>query len=290
MTRRLRYRDARAMTALLCAAAILAGGLAHAVQPPDPLAVVLPADNAPGNIDKLKFKEPSDIVFHPGRHTLFVVGDDGEICEMRTDGTRVQHWKSATWIDLEGITVDAASGLLYVAVEGEDTILEIDPNGLARRRTFPIQRSFQGVEVLKAGGQGVEAICFMPDPKHAEGGTFLIANQGFELGEGEDASAIFEVVVPLRTGRDGSPAHIIRRISPGVVGIAGLHSDAGIDHVLARSDTANVLLEMTRSGEILRSWAFPGDEQEGIAFDDQGFLYYVQDPGGIIKMRWDTER
>ena len=37
---------------------------------------------------------------------------------------------------------------------------------------------------------------------------------------------------------------------------------------------------------MLASYAFPGDNQEGIAVDPAGFVYYAQDSGGIIKMKW----
>ena len=41
-----------------------------------------------GNIDKVNFNEPSGIVFHALRGTLFVVGDEGDLCEIKTDGER----------------------------------------------------------------------------------------------------------------------------------------------------------------------------------------------------------
>jgi hypothetical protein len=42
-----------------------------------------------GDIDQIGFNEPSGIVFHEGRGTLFVVGAEGDICEIETDGTLV---------------------------------------------------------------------------------------------------------------------------------------------------------------------------------------------------------
>lgn len=40
------------------------------------------------NIDMIGFNEPSGIVSHRERRTLFVVGDNGDLVEMRPDGTR----------------------------------------------------------------------------------------------------------------------------------------------------------------------------------------------------------
>jgi hypothetical protein len=52
------------------------------------------------------------------------------------------------------------------------------------------------------------------------------------------------------------------------------------------SDSANALFEMTLDGALTRSWAFPGDNQEGIAMDGEGLLYVAQDSGGVIKLKW----
>lgn len=42
------------------------------------------------NIGQVVFDEPSGIVFHAQRGTLFVVGDEGDIGEFQTDGRLVQ--------------------------------------------------------------------------------------------------------------------------------------------------------------------------------------------------------
>ncbi len=240
-----------------------------------------------GNIDQVHFNEPSGIVFHPGRGTLFVVGDEGDICEIRKDGTLIKQ-KRIRHADFEGITFDPSTGLLYIAVEGEEKIIEIDPEDLSVIREFTIERTFQGATVLKSGGQGIETISFVPDPKHPEGGTFYVANQGFDLEDKEDPSAIFVIGVPLKSGASGDlTAKIIRSFSIGVVDLAGSHYDKASDLIYVISDATNTLFEITRTGKVLRTFAFPGDNQEGIAVDDEGFVYIAQDSGGIIKVKWN---
>jgi len=54
------------------------------------------------------------------------------------------------------------------------------------------------------------------------------------------------------------------------------------------SDGSNALFEITRDGEALRGWAFPGDNQEGIAFDADWNVYIAQDSGGILKVKIGT--
>jgi uncharacterized protein YjiK len=50
------------------------------------------------------------------------------------------------------------------------------------------------------------------------------------------------------------------------------------------------LLEITRTGKIIGSWALPGEEQEGMIMDWKGFLYIAQDSGGILKFERKGQR
>ncbi|RKY71532.1 MAG: hypothetical protein DRP97_01915 [Candidatus Latescibacterota bacterium] len=47
-----------------------------------------------GDIDRVHFNEPSGIVFHPRRGTLLVVGDEGDVCEIRKGGTQANQKSS----------------------------------------------------------------------------------------------------------------------------------------------------------------------------------------------------
>jgi uncharacterized protein YjiK len=239
-----------------------------------------------GDIDQIGFNEPSGIVYHAERGTLFVVGDEGDLCEIKTDGTPVRqaHIRDG---DFEGVTYDPATGLLYIAVEGEERILEVDPGSFEVRREFSLPREFEGRALLKSGGQGIEAITFVSDPEHTEGGTFYVANQGFALAPGDDPSVIVEVELGLGTGEGQAlEGKITRALHVGVIDIAGLHYDGASGHLYFVSDTTNTLFELTRGGELIRSWALPGDNQEGLAIDQEGFVYIAQDSGGVLKLKW----
>ncbi len=239
-----------------------------------------------GNIDETGFREPSGICYHPQRGTLFVVGDEGDVGELQTDGSWVKK-KRLRRGDFEGITCDPSSGLLYVAVERAEAILEMDPETLEVTRAFSIPRVHEGKTLLKSGGQGLEAITFVPDPKHPEGGTFYVSNQSYSLDDPEDISALFEVQLGLRSGT--REVRIIRYFRPGVIDLSGLYYDAATDHIFVISDATNAIFEYSRTHQLLHAWAFPGDDQEGIAVDGEGYLYIAQDSGGIIKIRWLRE-
>ena len=240
-----------------------------------------------GNIDKTGFKEPSGIVFHPQRETLFVVGDLGDICEIQTDGKLVKQ-KHIRDADFEGVTCDPTTGLLYIAIEGEEKILEASPESFEILREFDIPRTFQGKTVLKEGEQGIEGITFVPDESHPEGGTFYVNNQSFDLDNMEDPSAIFQIQLPLKTGSGKKlKAEIIRYFKPGVVCLSCIYYDSATQRLYVVSNSTNTFLEITMAGELVNFYAFPGSEQEGIAIDNEGYMYIAQDIGGIVKIRWN---
>jgi hypothetical protein len=239
-----------------------------------------------GDIDQIAFNEPSGIVFHPGRSTLFVVGDEGDIAEIQTDGALVKQAR-IRHADFEGITVDPSTGLLYIAVEGEEKILEVDPRDFALRREFIIDRRFEGSTLLSPLGEGIEAITFVADPEHLQGGTFYLANQSSDPSSQEDPSIVFEVEVPLQNSATGNrEAKILRFFPLGLADLSGLDYDSDRECLYVISDSENVILGITREGLALRSWVIPGEDQEGIAVDRDGFLYIAQDSGGIIKFLW----
>lgn len=256
-------------------------GLAWGQVSADPLAIVFPYQYQ-GNIDKSKFNEPSGLVYHPQRATIFAVGDNGDLCEIRSDGTLIKqlHHSDA---DYEGITCDPATGLLYVAVEGEEKIIELDPEDFATRREFFIERTFAGKAVLKAGEQGIEGITFVPDSEHPEGGVFYVVNQGINLAAAEDLSAVCEVILPLKSSSKGATVSIQRYFEPGFIDVSGLHYDAEADLLVLIGDAVNGIFYARRTGELVGGYALPGDNQEGITIDADGNVYIAQDSGGIIK-------
>lgn len=244
-----------------------------------------------GNIDKAGFAEPSGIVFHPLRRTLFVVGDEGDLCEMKTDGTLLgqKHYPAGkTRMDFEGITVNPSTGLLYIAVEGAEAILEIDPADLALKRKFDIERELDGELMMAPGGQGIEGIAFIPNPKHPHGGTFLAANQAFDMNNPQDVSAIFEVEVPLKDTTDNPTAcKLLRSFSLGVTDLSDLHYDTIRNRLYAISDNNNMLIVTTPDGRVFAKHTdLPCADQEGITFDDARNLYIAQDSGGVVKIKW----
>jgi len=233
------------------------------------------------NIDQQSFVEPSGICFHPLRKTLFIVSDEGEIAEIKTDGIPVFNQKIPG--DLEGITVNPQSGLLYIVKEGDDVILEFDPDEREVRRIFPINREFRGnpnfLQKQEGYDQGIESIAFVSERDHPEGGTFYAGNQW-------DPPCIMEILVPLRSSQaEKAQARIIRVLPFKMDDPAGMYYDSETGFLNVVSDADNILVEITLEGKLVREYAFLGDNQEGLAKDDEGYLYIAQGEGGIIKVK-----
>jgi uncharacterized protein YjiK len=235
-----------------------------------------------GDIDKQHILEPSDICYHPQRKTLFVVSDEGMVAEIGKDGSPLANWEIKG--DLEGITVNPRTGLLYIAVEGDDVILEFDRDRGEVTRKFPLRREFEGnpnflQKQTDSYDNGIESIVFVPDDKHPEGGTFYVGNQW-------DPSMIVEVFIPLRSSQAAEvEAKIIRVLPFKMDDPAGMYYDFETKRLNVVSDADNILVEMTLDGRLIKEYAFLGNEQEGLCRDDDGYLYIAQDSGGIIKVK-----
>jgi len=235
-----------------------------------------------GSIDKQDFPEPSGICFHPTRKTLFVVSDEGEIAEIEKDGTPV--FRMSIPGDLEGVTVNPETGILYLVREGDDIILEFDPDKWEVIRSFPINREYQGNPdyIEKRTGRydnGIESIAFVGDIKNPEGGTFYIGNQW-------DPPCVMEVQAPLKSSqKQTAEAHILRVLPLELDDPAASYYDPQTGLLNVVSDADNILIELKLNGRIIKEYAFLGDSQEGIARDDEGYLYIAQDLGGILKVK-----
>ena len=231
---------------------------------------------------KRRIKEPSGICFHPSRKTLFVVSDEGMLFEIRTDGMPVASIKIPG--DLEGVTVDPHTGFLYVIVECEDIILEFDPVDQEVTREFPINRLWQGnpnyiQKQQDTFDHGVESLEFVPDEDHPEGGTFYAGNQW-------DPPCVFELYIPLKSSQEKTAEAKILRVLPlKLDNPAAMYYDPETKLLNVVSDADNILVEITLEGKIVKEYAFPGDNQEGITRDDQGFMYIAQDSGGLLRVK-----
>jgi len=246
-----------------------------------------PPKTAESNILAAKFPEPSGIVFHPSRKTLFVASDEGYLGELTTDG-RILQIVSVAGANFEGITVDRATGYLYALIERENRILEIVPERLTVRRRFDIAGNIGAEILLPLGSEGLEGITFIADKDSPEGGRFFVLNRGPVAKGRRDprgCSFLAEISVPLKSSSAKEAAATIVGFALCEEGdLSDLTWDAGSRHFIAISDRENCCVEMDKEGRVLRRSPLAGKTQEGIAFDDVGYMYVAQDSGGILKL------
>lgn len=242
-----------------------------------------------GNIlpEELEPFNQTGICWHSQRGTLFVVADTGYLWELSTEGVLINHNQSPN-SNFQGITHNPSTGLLYIAVGGENAIVEIDPKTLMSdpadlahpgsievTRRFTMPRTYCGHTVIKEDGKGLSGITFVPDDSDSEGGLFYIANQSYSLTDNNDLSAVLVTKLPLRNVENDPK--ICACIRPGVIDLSGLHYEPSSDHIFVISNASNTLLEYSRHNRLVRGFALPGDIQKGITFDNAGFVYTVDD-------------
>ena len=219
------------------------------------------------------FPEPSGIVYHPARRTLFVVGDEGDIGEVDLAGKllRIRNLGG----DLEGVTCNPADGRIYVVREGHEIIFEIDPQLLTITRRFTIDRTYAGnANYLERGGDGIEGVTFVPSK---EGGRFFAVNQ-------YDPPVLLELAVPLAGKGDGfARATIVRAFTVGSPPLSDLVWDEKNDVFWIVSALWRSVYVTDRDGHLVRSIRIPGIMQEGIVRLPDGSFVIVQDTGGLIK-------
>lgn len=232
----------------------------------------------PGNVietfDQQYCREPSGIVFSTVRGTLFVAGDEGDICELHTDGSLVQQARIRK-VDLEGISLDPSTGILYAIDEHSSSILEVDPDSLAVKQRIRIDM-LPAAHNRPEENRGFEAITFLPASGQQES-LLLLASQGGST----MVPAIHKVTIP--SPDFGTTARVLQSIELQLSDLSGLHYDHASGLVLIISDTHNALLVITTNGRVLARHALPGIDQEGITLDDTGNLYIAEDSGNIVK-------
>jgi len=220
--------------------------------------------------------EPSGVVYHAKRGSLFVVSDDGTIGEVTVDG-KVRATR-ALGGDLEGITYDPGTGYLYIVREGHEIIFEVDPNGFAIRRRFTIDRSFEGdADFLERGGDGIEGLTFVPNPDHREGGRFFAVNQF-------DPPALVELALPLRSSQERfEKARVVAAHRIASPPLSDVLWSPELRAFLIPSALWRSVYVVDEAGSRRASVRVPGIMQEGIALLPDGAVVIAQDTGGLIK-------
>jgi len=242
---RTRWRSEPAITGcLLVSVALVAGETTFAA---DPFPGGLPGTDIS---HKLGAYEPSGLAWHSRLQALFVVDDGGTLTMLDRNGLVLDSF--AVPGDLEGVTVaDPVTDFIYIAIESPGKVVEFDLAAGVATRTFVL------IDPLPPPA-GLEALTFVPDPGHPEGGLFYAGIQA------DGSVHVFEL--PIKSSSTSTTATEVDAFFPvpGRADLSGLHYDPRADVIYGIYDGANRFIAMTVDGTLLNDWVLPGGNQEGI--------------------------
>lgn len=202
--------------------------------------------------------EASGADWHAGRDEIVVVSDDGRIARLSPDGALRGVLTLAG--DFEGVCVaDPNLDRVYVAREKPEALLEVDLSSGFVLRTFDL------TGVLSAPDQrSIEAVDFLPDATHPEGGTFFVGST-FD-------GRVHELSLPVATSASSDQVTWLGAFTPANSNdLRGIDADAdaGVLHLLYSGSSAHVRV-VQLDGTLLATWPLPspqvtGSDAEGLA-------------------------
>lgn len=197
--------------------------------------------------------EPSGAVWHTRLNKLFVVWDNGMVSMMDYDGTNITNW--SVFGDLEGLCIpDPTTDFVYVGLERpDDGIKELNINTGQVTRFFDLTPWMQSVDP----NLGLEALTFVADTTHPEGGLFYAGLQ--------ENGTIYIFELPIKSSSTDSTVTFVDSMSTGFLGISGLDYDVDSDLLYGLSAYLDSMRVMKKDGTIITEYYLPGDSQEGLA-------------------------
>ncbi len=201
--------------------------------------------------------EPSGIVYHPLRGTLIAVSDEGQVAEIKTDGTLVNEWKLGSTYDLEDVTlVDEASSIVYLGDENTSKAFAFDlSTGALTGDAWNFSSKI--TEVLNLG---MEALTWVPDGSHPYGTT--TSGGVFYAGWQYDGNVyVFEPDLSV----SGYQTYLGKITSAkGYTNTSGLTYGQWTDTIYLLYG-ASILEELDSASTLSSFFTAPGSDQEGIA-------------------------
>jgi len=217
-----------------------------------------------------KVPEASGICYSKQSNTLFVANDEGRVYELSLKGEILRKKRLGDY-DLEGVACDEKKALLYFAVEGKDDLLVVKQKTFKVIKKININREYKGKTLLvKDKKRGLEGITM--DDKY-----FYLSNQSERKYPRKDPSVIVKIDRKSKKKTD-----IKGMINHKQVDVAGLAIHQG--HLYMVSDTDNILIKYDiKRDKVISKKALPNFAQEGVTFDDQGYIYFADDDGRVLK-------
>ncbi len=214
--------------------------------------------------------EASGICYSQYSDTLFVANDEGKVYELSPEG-KILRKKRLGDYDLEGVACDDKKAQLYFAVEGSDDILVVKQKRLKVIKKININREYKGTTLLvKDKKRGIEGITM--DDKY-----FYLSNQSERKYPRSDPSVIVKI-----DRFSGKKADIKGMIDHKQFDIAGLAMHNGYLYMVSDTDNKLIKYDIQRD-KVISVKELPDFAQEGVTFDDQGYIYFADDNGRVLR-------
>jgi hypothetical protein len=233
-----------------------------------------------GSFDVPEVPEPSGMCYYPPHDSLFIVDDGGRdrpasLAELDLNCKVLQ--QQPLGVDLEGVCYCSGDGMLYVSDEDSERVYVVDPNGLKKLRQFTISREFEGAPLLKAGGNGIEGIEFIPGATDGDS-YFLLLNQ-------DDPRGLVRVPYLAAHGADNDAVVALDWWMPlPDINAGELYYLAALEELWVVHSWMNLLEVLDIHSMQVKRWeVLPGCAQEALALDGQGRLWIGSDTGGVIR-------
>jgi len=219
-------------------------------------------------------KEPSGIAFHPGRGTLFVVGDRGDVAELTREG-KVLRSANLGGRGFEGVTI-GPNGRLFVLEEAKPPMLyELDPDSFEIKAEYKVDSKLDGERIIgNEKNKAAEGLCYVPEQN-----AFYCVNQ--------QPPRLVKLEVPL--GKKDGKAKAVEVLDLSEVvdhQASDVTYDAASGHFLVTEssggDGPGHVYELTQEGKRVRKLSLPGKRAEGLALDGSGRAFIADDAGGVL--------
>ena len=220
-----------------------------------------------------KIPEASGICFSPKSETLFVVSDKGVLYEIAKKGKILQKHRIGKY-DLEGVACDDKHDRLLLVDEGKDNLLIINRHNFKLTKKLNIKRDYKGEMLLKKDKHhGLEGVTIYHD-------RVLLVNQSSVKYPDIDPS----IIVQIDANASRAKVPIEKIYNPHKKDIAGLcYHD---NYLYMVSDNKDNLIKYDLiTQKVISKVKLPIFAQEGVAFDDEGYIYFADDDGGVFKYK-----
>ncbi len=218
-----------------------------------------------------KIPEASGICYAPKSDSLFVANDEGTIYQIDRDGKILQK-KRVGQYDLEGVACSKDGKELFLVDEESNSIVVLNQKTLKIKRIIGVKKKYRGIKIFKSGKHGIEGITI-------DGSDIYLSNQSSKKWPKNHSS----VIAKLKS-RDKKKLAIDNIIDHGFIDVAGLDIYKGNLYMV--SDKQDLLIKYSlKKDKVIWSKKLPQFAQEGIAFDNRGFVYFADDDGAVLKYR-----